>query len=200
MEYLTPSEAPSVTWRNARSTEARAAKRASRRLPGTVTRLKYNCANFHCSLISTEQQRPLSFRHVHGKIHRGSPHKSHRLSAPDGYTQWYTCVCVCTHQLCFYYIFVVMLAWCINTLHMDEKIHCIFTSIPPSATFVHLTVFFSSKEIQTRWKRNKIIDYRSVLQVVSWNMAEQPAFESSWIHSLFVILNNAEWTNTLVIE
>lgn len=70
-------------------------KRPSHRLPGTVTRLKYNCANFHYSLISTEQQRPLSFRH--GKIHRGSPHKSHRLSAPDGYSQWYTCVCMCVH-------------------------------------------------------------------------------------------------------
>lgn len=72
-----------------------AAKRPSRRLPGTVTRLKYNCANFHYFLISTEQQCPPPFLSVHGKIHRGRPHKSHWLSVPDGYSQLtHACVCV----------------------------------------------------------------------------------------------------------
>lgn len=180
-----------------------AAKRPSRRLPGTVTRLKYNCANFHYFLISTEQQRPLSFRYVHEKIHRDMPHKSHWLSAPDGYSQLIhvpMCIYVCVHQLCFCYIFVV-LAWCINTLHKDEKIRCIFTSISPRR-FVYVMVFFSSKEMQIRWKRNKIIDYRSVLQVVSWNVADQLLhcnfrIYNSWIHfpyiSVFVTLNNVEW-------
>lgn len=126
-----------------------AAKRPSRRLPGTVTRLKYNCANFYYFLISTEQQRPLSSRYAHGKTHRDRPHKSHWLSVPDGYSQLtHVCVrvCVCVHQLC--YIFVV-LAWCINTLYKGEKIRCIFTSISPRTTFVHVTVFFSSKNSNT---------------------------------------------------
>lgn len=81
-----------------------AAKRPSRRLPGTVTRLKYNCANFYYFLISTEQQRPLSSRYAHGKTHRGRPHKSHWLSVPDGYSQLtHVCVrvCVCTSAMLY---------------------------------------------------------------------------------------------------
>lgn len=124
-----------------------AAKRPSRRLPGTVTRLKYNCANFYYFLISTEQQRPLSSRYAHGKTVAG-PINHTDFRYQTAIHSWHTCVCayVCVHQLC--YIFVV-LAWCINTLYKGEKIRCIFTSISPRTTFVHVTVFFSSKNSNT---------------------------------------------------
>ena len=124
-----------------------AAKRPSRRLPGTVTRLKYNCANFHYFLISTEQQCPPPFFPFTEKYTVAGPINHTDFRYQTVIHSWHTrvCVCLCIHQLCFcLYIFVV-LAWCINTLHMGEKIRCIFTSISPRTTFVRVTVFFSSK-------------------------------------------------------
>ena len=92
-----------------------------------VTRLKYNCANFRYFLISTQAAAPFLIPEKVGsreKIHRGKPHKSHRLSVTRRSFAVDTCHVV---RVFYKYIYV---AYGYEMRTTEEEKPRIFTVVP----------------------------------------------------------------------